>query len=125
MVVHVNSYTLPATPLNTVVSLVGSTKLPPAPLVTVHFPVPTVGPVAARVALVPQTTSSPPAEAAVGKASLRRVISLVEGVHEPLVIVQRTTTDDPTDTPVIVLVGEFGEVTVAGPVTTLQVPVPV
>ena len=53
--VHTKTYVFPTIPLNTVVGLVASTKLPPAPLKILQLPVPITGVFAAReVEVIPQ-----------------------------------------------------------------------
>ena len=48
-IVHLSTYVVPAVPEKVETGLVLSPKLPPAPLTTVHNPVPTVGEFPVRV----------------------------------------------------------------------------
>jgi hypothetical protein len=52
VIVHVNVYAVPATPVKVLVGLVGVVTVPPAPEVIVHAPVPTAGVLAARVVVM-------------------------------------------------------------------------
>ena len=80
---------MPATPVKPEVGLLAVVTVPPAPLMMLHAPVPTVAVFAASVALIAQSVWSGPAFAVVGLA--RRVIttSSVEAVQGALLIVQR------------------------------------
>jgi hypothetical protein len=53
LIVQRKTYKLPAAPVKVVPETVGSAKLPPVPLTTVHIPVPTMGAFPARIVLVP------------------------------------------------------------------------
>jgi hypothetical protein len=92
------------------------------PDTTDHAPVPLVGVLPARVAVVPHTDWSAPA-LAVGAAVLTMTTSSVDGVQpEPLIVHLKVT--EPTTKPVTPDVGLVGVVTVAAPVTTVHAPVP-
>ena len=62
---------------------------PPAPLMMLQAPVPTVGVFAAKVTDVPHTVWSGPALAVVGPADMVITTSSVEAVQGELLIVQR------------------------------------
>ena len=84
---------LPAVPLKVEVGLAVLAKLPPVPLTMLHWPVPTVGALAARVTWVrPQVVTpvwSGPALAVVG-LRLKMITTLsVEAVQGLLEMVQR------------------------------------
>ena len=55
LIVHLNVYVVPATPVNVEVGLDAVVTLPPAPDMILQAPVPTVGVLAARVTEVAQT----------------------------------------------------------------------
>jgi hypothetical protein len=95
----------------------------PDPAITVHAPVPTVGILPAKAAVVAHTLWSGPAFDVVGDASRVIVTSSAELGHEPFVIVQRNVFA-PTDKPVTPDVGEPGVVTDPVPAITVQAPVP-
>ena len=52
LIVHLNTYVVPAVPLKALVALVGVVMLPPAPDTMLQAPVPIVGVLPARVVLV-------------------------------------------------------------------------
>ena len=52
LMVHINTYAVPAVPVKVLVGLVGVVTVPPIPLTILHAPVPTTGVLAARVAVV-------------------------------------------------------------------------
>ena len=80
---------MPATPVKPEVGLLGVVTVPPAPLMMLQLPVPTVAVFAANVALVPQTVWSGPAFDVVGVATKVITTSSVEAVQGALLIVQR------------------------------------
>ena len=95
----------------------------PDPASTVHAPVPTVGVLPARVAIVKQTVSSGPALAVVGGAS--RVITTVSFDEGQLAfVIVQTNAFAPTERPVTPEVGSPGVVTLPVPVRTVHAPVP-
>ena len=65
LIVHTNVFTPVVKPVTPLVGLVG-TVTTPVPAVTVHAPVPTVGALAAKVAVAEQIVWSGPAAATVG-----------------------------------------------------------
>lgn len=70
-------------PVKPEVGLLGVVTVPPAPLMMLHAPVPELGVLAARVALVPQTVWSGPASAVVGVAdTVTAVVPLVDAPHQ-------------------------------------------
>src|SRR5260221_435242 len=93
------------------------------PVITIHAPVPTVGVLPAREAVVEQTVSSGPAFAVVGGAS--RVITTVslEGGQLALLTVQMNEFA-PTLRLVTPEDGSPGVVTLADPASTVHAPVP-
>ena len=96
------------------------------PLTTLHDPVPVVAVLPAMVAVLTLHKSwSAPAFAVVGVAATFIMISSVEFVQAPLLIVHLNVALAPTVKPVNVVVGEEAVVIVAVPDTTLHVPVPV
>src|SRR5690606_40086420 len=107
-IVQRSTYVSPATPLNCVSNASSSMKLPPAPLVIVHCPVPITGSFPASVVLVVLHRSwSAPASAAVGAASSWMVTSSEEGAQMfiGLVTVQTSVYVVP-GTPLNIVVGE-------------------
>ncbi len=97
-----------------------------APLTTLQVPVPDVGALPARVAVVTlQIFWSGPAEAVVPGAATSITTSSVELAHTPLAMVQRNVTAAPTVKPVNPEVAEVGVVMVAAPLTTDHTPLPV
>ena len=52
VIVHLNTYAVPATPVKVLVGLVGVVTVPPTPEVIVQAPVPTAGALAARVVVI-------------------------------------------------------------------------
>ena len=94
------------------------------PLCTVHTPLPTNGTVAfiVKVLVLHWSMRATPASAVLGVASLVRLTSSNVLPQTPLLIVQRTTVV--AVTPVIVLVGEDGVVTVPVPLWIVHAPVP-
>jgi hypothetical protein len=116
---------VPATPVKVEVALVGVVIVPPAPETMLQAPVPTVGVLAIRLAVVAQTDWSGPAFGAVGLPVRLITTSSVDGAQGAFVIVQRKVYTVP-DTPVKVDVGLVGAVTVPpAPETMLHAPVPV
>jgi hypothetical protein len=96
----------------------------PAPLTTVHFPVPMVGMLPLNGAVVPpQMIWSLPAFAVVGIPVPVMVTVLVEELQGGLAMVHLNTFG-PIPKPVTVDVGEFGLVIVPCPLTSTHVPVP-
>jgi len=94
------------------------------PETRVHNPVPTVGVLPARVTVeLVQAVWSAPALAVVGLSLLVIITSSKEGVHEPLLMVQRSVLA-PTPIAVTPDVGEAGVVIVAVPDITVHAPVP-
>ena len=71
------------------VGLVDAVNEPPAPVITLQEPVPTVGAFAAKVAAPPQTVWSGPAFATVGAAINVITTSSVEGAQGAFETVQR------------------------------------
>jgi hypothetical protein len=59
VIVHLNVYAVPATPVKVLVGLVGVVTEPPIPDVIVHAPVPTAGALAARVTVVKPHVAAP------------------------------------------------------------------
>ena len=80
---------MPAAPVKVEVGLVGVVIVPPAPLMMLHEPVPTVGVLAAKVVEVPQMFWSGPAFATVGAATRVMTTSSVLAAQGELLIVQR------------------------------------
>ncbi len=52
MIVHLNTYAIPAVPVNVLVGLFAAVIFPPVPLIKVHVPVPITGALAANVVTV-------------------------------------------------------------------------
>lgn len=95
------------------------------PEVTVQAPVPTVGVLPAKVAVVMlHKPWSVPALEVVGRASIWMLTSSVETAQNPLLIVHRKTVVAPTVKPVTVELGSFAELMLPLPLTTVHVPVP-
>ena len=80
---------MPGVPLKPEVGLVDAVNEPPAPVTTLHEPVPTVGAFAAKVAAPPQTVWSGPAFATVGLAVNVMTTSSVDAAQGAFAIVQR------------------------------------
>ena len=80
---------MPGVPVNPVVGFVEAVNDPPAPVMMLHEPVPTVGVFAAKVAVAPQTVWSGPAFATVGLAVNVITTSSVEAAQGELETVQR------------------------------------
>ena len=80
---------MPGVPLKPEVGLVDAVNEPPAPVITLHEPVPTVGAFAAKVAAPPQTVWSAPAFATVGAAVIVMTTSSNVLAQGALLIVQR------------------------------------
>lgn len=96
------------------------------PLTKLHVPVPVVGALPARVAVVVlHMVWSLPAAAVVGNDDTLITTSSVEAAQAPLLIVHLKVALDPTTNAVTPLVADDGVVTVAVPVITLHAPVPV
>ena len=89
----------------------------------VQLPVPTEGAFAFKVAVVEQSVVLDPAEATVGKSSRIIVIVDVLGKHVPFVIFHSRLLI-PTESPVTLVELVRGLVTVAVPLSTVQLPVP-
>jgi len=117
--VQVKIFAPTAKPLTVVVAEFELLKVKPAP---VQVPVPTVGTVAPKVAVVKQSVWLLPALDTEGLASLLIVTLLVEGVQLPLDIVQ-VKTFAPTVKPVTPEAGEVGFVIVA-PDVVVHIPEP-
>ncbi len=95
------------------------------PAITLQAPVPTVGVLPARVAVVTlHKFWSAPAADVVGKSDTFMITSSVELAQPPLLIVQRKVEEAPTVKPVTPEVAEVDVVTTALPAITLQAPVP-
>jgi hypothetical protein len=96
-----------------------------APATTVHKPLPTTAGVFAESEAVVtlHRLRSMPASAVVGNEFTVITTSSLD-VHVPLLVVQRSVTDEPTTNPVSVEVAEAGVVIVAIPATTVHVPLP-
>jgi len=94
------------------------------PVTTVHTPVPVIGVLALRVAVLAHTVCTVPALETVGETSPIMVTVLADVGHTPLEIVH-TKLFVPLLNPVTVLFGEAGFVTEDVPVTTVHKPVPV
>ena len=80
---------MPGVPLKPEVGLVDAVNEPPAPVITLHEPVPILGAFAAKVAAPPQTVWSGPAFATVGAAVKVMTTSSVEGAQGAFETVQR------------------------------------
>jgi hypothetical protein len=80
---------VPAVPVKTEVGLEGVPMLPPAPETIVQRPVPTVGVLPTKVAVVEQTVWSGPAFGVVGLPVSVITTSSVDGVQGALLMVQR------------------------------------
>jgi hypothetical protein len=91
VIVHLKAYAVPAVPLNIVVGLDAETKLPPAPLIILHAPVPRAGVLAASVTLVNPQVAAPawsvPALEVVGGILKVIATSSVDAVQGALEIV--------------------------------------
>ena len=122
VIVHTNVFTPVVKPVTPLVGLVGVVTVA-VPAVTVQSPVPTVGVLAASVAVGLQMVWSAPAAATVGNWSTLMVIASVLGGQVPFVIVH-TNVFTPVVKPVTPLVGFAGAVTVAVPAVTVHNPVP-
>jgi hypothetical protein len=112
--------------LNPVTSEVGEdglVKIPP-PAIMVQVPVPVTAGFPASVSVKSQTVLSGPAKDIVGKSSRVIIISSTDGAHAPFAIFHRNVFA-PGLNPVTSEVGEEGVITVAVPVITVHVPVPV
>jgi hypothetical protein len=96
----------------------------PAPLMSVHTPVPIVGVFPANVAVVPHTFWVLPAAAVVGGVTPVIVTWLVDEAHEPFEMLH-SKTFAPEPKAVIPDVGEVGAVTVPAPLINVHVPLPV
>jgi hypothetical protein len=59
LIVHLNTYAVPAVPVKVLVGLAGVVIVPPAPLTILHAPVPAAGVLAARVAVVTPHINAP------------------------------------------------------------------
>ena len=122
VIVQTNVFTPVVNPVTPDVGLVGVVTTP-VPAVTVHAPVPTVGALAAKVAVAEHIVWSGPALDTVGNWSTLMVIASVLGGQVPLVIVH-TNVFTPVVKPVTPDVGLVGVVTVAVPAVTVHAPVP-
>ena len=122
VIVHTNVFTPVVKPVTPLVGLVGVVTTP-VPAVTVQSPVPTVGVLAANVAVGEQIVWSAPAADVVGIWSTLMVMASVLGVQVPLLIVH-TNVFTPVVKPVTPLVGELGVVTAPVPAVTVHNPVP-
>jgi hypothetical protein len=122
LIVQTNVFAPTERPVTAEVGLPGVVTLA-LPAITVHTPVPTVGALLARAAVVEQTVWSGPALAVVGAASrVMTTVSLDEG-QLAFVIVQ-TNVLVPTERPVTPDVGSPALVTFALPAITVHAPVP-
>ena len=91
LVVQRNVYVVPDTPEKAEVALAGVVIVPPAPLMMLHPPVPTLGAFPARFVEAAHTAVwSLPAAAVVGLARRMITTSSVEAVQGELLIVQRS-----------------------------------
>src|ERR1051325_3976428 len=122
LIVQTNVFAPTERPVTAEVGLPGVVTLA-LPAITVHTPVPTVGALLARAAVVEQTVWSGPALAVVGAASRVMTTVSLEDPHEPLLTVHLKRFG-PTPRAVTVDVGLPGVVIVPEPLTRLQVPVP-
>ena len=122
VIVHTNVFTPVVKPVTPLVGLVGVVTVA-VPAVTVHNPGPTVGALAASVAVGLQMVWSAPAAATVGNWSTLMVIASALGGQVPFVIVH-TKVFTPVVNPVTPLVGLAGVVTAPVPAVTVQSPVP-
>ncbi len=96
------------------------------PVITLQAPVPTVGVLAVKVAVVTlHKFWSTPAAEVVGGDETFMITSSVDETQAPLLIVQRRVAEEPTTNPVTPEVDKVVVVTVAVPVITLHTPVPV
>jgi hypothetical protein len=97
----------------------------PLPEMILHVPTPTVGVLPANVVLplLTHMVCETPALAIVGTSSTFMFVVANEDVQTPLLIIHCKVVV-PTLIPVMVVVGELGEVIVPLPATILQVPVP-
>ena len=124
-IVHRSTVVAPAT--NPVTVEVGEAGVvtEPAPEITVHSPVPTVGVFAAKVvAVVSHNVWSGPAAATVGTSSTVIITSSVEAGQDPFVTVHLKVAEAPTVKPVTPEVGDAGVVTEAEPAITVHIPDP-
>ena len=96
----------------------------PVPEISVHMPVPVTGEFPAMVVVESHSAWSGPAAAVVGSGSRVIVTSSTDEGQVPFAIVQRKTFA-PTLKPVTPELGEFGDVTVPVPETSVHVPVPI
>ena len=122
LIVHTNVFTPVVKLVTPDVGDVGVVTTP-VPAVTVHRPVPTVGALAAKVAVAEQIVWSGPAADTVGNGSTLIVIASALGVQVPLLIVQVKVLI-PEVIPVTPLVGDVGVVTDPLPAVTVHNPVP-
>lgn len=124
-IVHRNSYVVFTVPLNVAVAELAEEKLPPAPLTTVHSPVPVVGAFPERFTLSAQKVASSPAAAVVGGATNSIVTSSSEaGQSGPAEIVQRSVYVLPAIPVKVLLAAPASPNDPPDPDTTLQVPIP-
>ena len=121
-IVHINTFGPTPSPVTPEVSEEG-VVIVPAPLTSVHVPVPTTAVFPAKVAVVEQTVWFGPAIEVVGPPVFVIVTVLVEFGQGGFEIVH-INTFDPPPTEVIVVVGEPGVVIVPAPLTSVHVPVP-
>jgi len=122
LIVHTNVFAPAESPVTPDVALPGDVT-DAVPAITVHDPVPTVGVLPARVAVVEQTVWSGPALAVVGDAALVIVIVSLDEGQEALLMVH-TNVLAPTDSAVTPEVALEGVVTEAVPAMTVHTPVP-
>jgi hypothetical protein len=124
LTVHIITEAAPAVSPVTAEAAAAGVEATAEPDKVVHAPVPAAGAVAASVVVVTLHSGWSAPAAAVGTASMRMIMSSVEGVQAPLAMVHRSVAEVPTGTPVTPEVAKEGVVIKAVPETSVHAPVP-